>query len=275
MMQRHHARGQVLVIVWGAMILYLLIVTFTKAACLLEEQAFVGLSSRPRMSLGTVLHAFDAPLEHAPWEDDPYKVLGVDISASHTDIKTQFHKLVRLYHPDIGASGSGELLQRVLDASREVLQNLEEGSGEKYTSTPEPHGQRMSRYDRQKAKKAKRGQDLDEVVLYSGRGRLKRGLWATYRISLAGIRISWSFPTHAVGKGAKPQRMVRFRDLRKVAGLVDLKDGRCDVNLEFLWGKLLVLEQIPRDVVSQVEKLVEAAAKRREALHENMLRRCA
>ena len=45
---------------------------------------------------------------------DPYKVLGLDRSASNGEIKERFNKLVRKLHPDTAGEGTEFLLQMVI-----------------------------------------------------------------------------------------------------------------------------------------------------------------
>jgi DnaJ-domain-containing protein 1 len=48
---------------------------------------------------------------------DPYKILGLDKSASDEEVKTRYHQLLRKLHPDTaGVSGTEFLLQMVIGA---------------------------------------------------------------------------------------------------------------------------------------------------------------
>ena len=51
---------------------------------------------------------------------DPYKVLGLDRSASNEEIKRRFNELVRKLHPDTAGKGTEFLLQMVV-ASYEMI----------------------------------------------------------------------------------------------------------------------------------------------------------
>lgn len=45
-------------------------------------------------------------------EKDLYKILGVARNADKNDIKTEFHKKAKLYHPDMNKTGKMLSLQR-------------------------------------------------------------------------------------------------------------------------------------------------------------------
>jgi DnaJ domain/BatD DUF11 like domain len=59
-------------------------------------------------------------------QKDYYKTLGLQVSASHEEIKRAFHRLAKLYHPDItgGNSGYAELFKEVNEAYQ-VLSDLD------------------------------------------------------------------------------------------------------------------------------------------------------
>ena len=56
----------------------------------------------------------DYPVEFEEVDEDPYFVLGVDRDATQAEIKKQFYKLAREYHPDKG--GTHEEFIRISDA---------------------------------------------------------------------------------------------------------------------------------------------------------------
>ena len=54
---------------------------------------------------------------NAPAVSDPYRVLGLDRSASNKEVKTRFRELLRKLHPDTsGTEGTAFLLQLVIAA---------------------------------------------------------------------------------------------------------------------------------------------------------------
>ena len=56
----------------------------------------------------------DYPVEFEEVDEDPYFVLGVDRDATQAEIKKQFYKLAREYHPDKG--GTHEEFIRINEA---------------------------------------------------------------------------------------------------------------------------------------------------------------
>ena len=56
----------------------------------------------------------DYPVEFEEVDEDPYFVLGVERGATQAEIKKQFYKLAREYHPDKG--GTHEEFIRISDA---------------------------------------------------------------------------------------------------------------------------------------------------------------
>jgi curved DNA-binding protein CbpA len=53
---------------------------------------------------------------------NPYKVLGVKLDASESEIKKSYHKLVKKYHPDINPHSKKEILIDIIKAY-EILKN--------------------------------------------------------------------------------------------------------------------------------------------------------
>jgi hypothetical protein len=71
-------------------------------------------------SLLKSLGIYAAPLHgtvNTPAVSDPYRVLGLDKSASNEEVKTRFRELLRKLHPDTsGIEGTAFLLQLVIAA---------------------------------------------------------------------------------------------------------------------------------------------------------------
>ncbi|KAH3667753.1 hypothetical protein WICMUC_005285 [Wickerhamomyces mucosus] len=57
--------------------------------------------------------------------EDPYKVLGVDKSASASDIKKAYYKLAKKYHPDINKEESAEKTFHDIQGAYEILSDTE------------------------------------------------------------------------------------------------------------------------------------------------------
>ena len=113
------------------------------------------------------------------------------------------------------------------------------------------------------------------MVIYFtiGRSRIHRrgSQWAVYRITMGLIEISW--PQRGLyGRGGTGPRTVRYKEVRRVSSH-GLDDGRVDLELELLSGARLLLENLPQDVVTEMESIVHSFRARAEARRENMLRR--
>jgi len=169
-------------------------------------------------------------------------------SATREEIKTRFKELVRAYHPDLNGGGSHLRLRRLVVAARQVLDRSSQR-----VSTYEPGGPR--------SRGTGDGGDSHETLLYTGRGRIRSSsMWPVYRVTSSKVEVSW--PQGPQGR-ARFGRMsggqeVLFKDVRNVTqGLLDVSTERCDLVLELAWGSLLRLEELPNDVATQIQGIVE------------------
>jgi len=208
-------------------------------------------------------------------------MLGIAPTSSRSEIKAQFHRLVRLYHPDLSPDGSPYLLQRVIGAAEAVLNAIPKmASGEASgggSASATGHERPRTRYEKQKQKQANskeaKQRVLDEVELYTGHGRMHGPTWSIYRITMGKIEISQPIGGYDRWRGRKSEKAYRFQDVRRISSHVDLQDNRCDLELELVWDSRVTLERLPQDVAAQIERYVEAAQLRFQARRATMLGR--
>lgn len=201
--------------------------------------------------------------------EDPWEVLGLPRDANRIAVKTRFHQLVRFHHPDLGPEGSAYMLRRVVLAADSILDHC--------LKVPEPkRGEQASRYEKQKRQRERAAATAspEEVVLYVGHSRIRRGSWTDYKITMTRIVISWPLTGDARRPGSSNEKVVRFQDIRSISSRVELQDTRWDIMLELLWGAQIQLEQLPKEVAGQIEQFVSAARLRAQAKYETMLQHC-
>jgi len=186
-------------------------------------------------------------------EEDPWEVLGLPHWSDRSLIKAQYRRLTRIYHPDLGSSGSNYMMQRVIRAAHALLE-----AAERNVQQQERVKQHVSRVEKmwQQRARSEAEQKSSEVLIYVGRSPVRRAAWSEYRITTAYIRV-WRTGAGGVSK------VVRFQDVRHITNCAGLPDGRCDLEIEMVWGTRLLLEQLPQGVVEQVTRLVLAAQLKR------------
>uniref|UniRef100_A0A7R9ZWS0 J domain-containing protein n=1 Tax=Pyrodinium bahamense TaxID=73915 RepID=A0A7R9ZWS0_9DINO len=248
--------------------LSLMVINCRRVAWAFFFSARTCLDGRRVCSRGTSLRAVASPVEP---REDPWEVLGISRSADRSEVKAQFHRLVRIYHPDLSPGGSPYMMQRLIRAADAILDT----TPQRTPPAPTPQRHHMSRYEKIKQKRAKSqaAQDLKDAVVYAGRSRVRRSVWSEYRITMGKIEIFWKLGPYVCSRGVQAHKIVQFQEVRRIRNRVDLQDGRCDVELELVWGTRLVLEQLPQEVAAHVIQFVTTARQRQEAKRARILDR--
>lgn len=198
-------------------------------------------------------------------KENPWTVLGLAAGASQAEVKARFKQLVRQYHPDLTDDGSSYLLQRAIVAAETILKGQSTAREATKEGAPAWHSSRTRKKD----------EEWDDVLLYMGRGRIHRGsTWANYKITMGVIEVTWPMSGYMRTRGSAPMKRIRYQEVRRIAERTDLEDGRVDLQLELVGGMNLPLEQLPKDVVAQIERIVLAFEARAQAMRATMLHRC-
>lgn len=214
---------------------------------------------------------------------DPWEVLGVNRTATRSEVKSAYHRLVRLYHPDLHPDGSGsaELLERVVNAAERVLTLAMQDDGSDTTASEAEApaaapGRRKpkSRYQRVREAQARAAAEFAaaNALLYEGRGRFQGISVPHYRITMSQIVVRFGVSRPARLKGASGEQCTRYRDVRRVVGRVELQGKRSDLELELIRGTTLELQSLPDDVADNIERLVQVARERAQKQRERSLR---
>lgn len=201
---------------------------------------------------------------------DPYVVLGISRSATREEVKAHYKQLVRRYHPDVNPEVSPYMVQRVIRAAQSILGGQGTSPGPRQGVPPRRQRGAYSRAAR-RARARDPASEVGDAPVYSGFSRKRGTLQDTYRITTTGIEIKWA-PRSRLQ--ATRRMFVSFAYVRRISGHSKLLGNMYDLELELVWGTRVRLEQLPADVVKQVERIVEAVRHQYLARRSRMLARC-
>ncbi|CCW72024.1 unnamed protein product [Phytomonas sp. Hart1] len=160
---------------------------------------------------------------------DPYRILGVDPSASKDEIKRAYHRLALRYHPDGGPDGNAERFAAVHEAYKAVEGGKWRPAAEPTAQTSQPGAYgwdaKMRTYVYERP-----GSTTENYV--SGHTQTILRLCMVWCFLFVVVRFSllWGFPNRAKGNGGRTRK-----DLHADDDLAS-RDATQDDDTEFKWA---------------------------------------